>query len=64
MSLPYDARPAVVSIATRVPSYEDMRRQVVDRWTSGEPVPLIASQVQLPLDEVESILLTVLFDFG
>ena len=61
---PYDARPAVISIAARVPSPGDVRREVVDRWTGGEPLPAIASQVQLPVEDVESILLTVLFDFG
>ena len=64
MSPPYEAQAAVVSTGTRERSHEDLRRQVLDRWTAGEPLPVIACNARLPLEDIEGILLAVLFDFG
>lgn len=51
------------SRATREAAQEAARRHVIDRWTAGTAPAVIASEARLQLEDVEAILLALLFDF-
>jgi hypothetical protein len=58
-----EARKAVAWCVPVDATHGHASRQVVDRWMAGEAPAVIASDARIPLEDVESILLTVLFDF-
>lgn len=59
-----EAGAAVAAYASSQAADEDARRQVVEHWAAGESLRAVAAEAEIPLEDVESILLTVLFDFS
>ena len=55
---------AATSLATTGSAQEAVCRHVIDRWIAGTAPAAIASEAWIPLEEVEGILLALLFDFG